>query len=763
MAVRYEYDQEGRLKKTIDGNGNEILMEYATGSLDACTPCSSGKINQPMRIIFPTFEKTFTYDKLGRKTSETDVINPDEAYYSELSYDEAGNLVEKIDREGNKTRYDYDSLKRLVLVADPLGGETEYAYDGRNNLISLKDAEGNVTRFEYDLNNRMVKEIKPMGEETTYAYNALGKLVEKIDAGDQKITYAYNASGRLSHVRHFATSASETPEKTVSFTHDNVGNVTGYDDGVTSAQYQYDNLNRKVSESVNYGAFELQNDYAYYNNGLKRTFTGPDNITYGYAYNDNNQLESVEIPNSGFVSVNEYNWFAPAVLSFPGGTRLELTYDPLMRIESMLAKDPGENELLNRQYNYDRMNNITEKQTESGSFFHVYDDLYRLESTIHPEGADEAFTYDKVGNRQTSDHTVDPWEYNENNELTGYDDFSYQYDANGNMVQKTVGVITTRFFYNTENRLVRVENGSGSILAQYYYDPFGRRLWKEVGGVRTYYHYADEGLVGEYDASGNVIRTYGYVPGSGWSTNPLFMKAGEEYYFYHNDHMGTPQKLKTVNGEVVWSATYSSFGKASIAVEGVENNFRFPGQYFDAETGLHYNYHRYYDPNTGRYLRADPIGLAGGINLFAYVLNNPVNFSDPLGLWSMWLGGSTIASFGVWGGNKGGGVAFDSNDGGLGLYGTNGSSSGFAGSAGAEFGFFTGSVSGETDTFTIGIIVGSIGIVTDDSGNYGFILGGAVGAPAEGTISHNVTDFVSFVDIASFIWDKIKPDSDSCQ
>jgi RHS repeat-associated protein len=99
-----------------------------------------------------------------------------------------------------------------------------------------------------------------------------------------------------------------------------------------------------------------------------------------------------------------------------------------------------------------------------------------------------------------------------------------------------------------------------------------------------------------------------------------------------NDHLGTPKIVTDDAGEVVWKADYQPFGYVDIAVNGIENNLRFAGQYYDEETGLHYNYHRYYDPRTGRYLTPDPIGLAGGINLFAYVQNNPINAVDPLGL-----------------------------------------------------------------------------------------------------------------------------------
>ncbi len=129
------------------------------------------------------------------------------------------------------------------------------------------------------------------------------------------------------------------------------------------------------------------------------------------------------------------------------------------------------------------------------------------------------------------------------------------------------------------------------MIASYYYDPFGRRLWKEVSGTRTYFHYADEGLIGEYESTGTEIKSYGWKPGSAWGTDPLFIKEGSSYFFYHTDHLGTPHKMTAVNGAVVWSAKYSSFGEASVdANSTITNNLRFPGQYFDGETGLYYNY-----------------------------------------------------------------------------------------------------------------------------------------------------------------------------
>ncbi len=115
-------------------------------------------------------------------------------------------------------------------------------------------------------------------------------------------------------------------------------------------------------------------------------------------------------------------------------------------------------------------------------------------------------------------------------------------------------------------------------------------------------------------------------------STPIAFVQSEQNYHVHVDHLGTPKVLTDASGQVGWRADYSPFGKASITSQGPTFNLRFPGQYYDAETGLHYNWHRYYDPETGRYISSDPIGLAGGINTYAYALSNPVALTDPTGL-----------------------------------------------------------------------------------------------------------------------------------
>jgi RHS repeat-associated protein len=186
--------------------------------------------------------------------------------------------------------------------------------------------------------------------------------------------------------------------------------------------------------------------------------------------------------------------------------------------------------------------------------------------------------------------------------------------------------------YNQNNRLIRVEEDS-VILVEYTYNGLGQRIIKEADGATTIFHYDFDGnIIGESDTSGNFSKEYPY---RGTSRLALVDVSTEEIYYYGNDQLGTPQILTDSTNTVVWEAVYKPFGEADVNPNSsVVNNFRFPGQYYDSETDLYYNYHRYYDPSTGRYLTPDPIELAGGINLYLYANGNPINEIDPFGLYT---------------------------------------------------------------------------------------------------------------------------------
>jgi RHS repeat-associated protein len=220
------------------------------------------------------------------------------------------------------------------------------------------------------------------------------------------------------------------------------------------------------------------------------------------------------------------------------------------------------------------------------------------------------------------------------NRLMIQGDRHYDYDAFGNLILERRGKgqqLVTEYRYDCQHRLISVTAPNGQS-ASYRYDPFGRRISKTVEGMTTEFFWQGDKLIAEHHAERH--RSYLYEPDS---FRPLALLEGfgpndTKPYHYQLDHLGTPQELTNPDGEIVWSAHYRAYGEITrLDVGTIDNPLRFQGQYFDAESGLHYNRHRYYNPDIGRYLTPDPVKLAGGINGYRYV-PNPTGWVDPLGL-----------------------------------------------------------------------------------------------------------------------------------
>ena len=166
-------------------------------------------------------------------------------------------------------------------------------------------------------------------------------------------------------------------------------------------------------------------------------------------------------------------------------------------------------------------------------------------------------------------------------------------------------------------------------VAQYKYDALGRRIEKNVNGVLTRYLYDGYNILAEYDDSGNQKARYTHNLAI---DDPLAMERGGQVYYYHKDALGSITALTDVNGQVAQTYEYDSFGSITNQVGNVENPYTYTGREYDPETGLYYLRARYYDARAGRFINEDPIGLEGGINIFAYAENSPINFNDPYGL-----------------------------------------------------------------------------------------------------------------------------------
>jgi RHS repeat-associated protein len=656
---KQDYDIDGNLAKQTDGNNN--VTQFVYGDV------ASGFNRLLVKIIYPTLSQDLQYDQRNRITQSTDTaagsaiaLDGASSQSSKNQYDAVGNLTVVIDPANRNSGTRYDSLGRVNQTTDPANGTTQYGYDARGNLVSVQDAKGNTHRFAYDRLDRMVMEIRPLGQTITYAYDPNGNLTQVTDPKGQVKIYTYDVANRRTREDHYLTAAAVTAQnavKSISYSYNTLDRLTGYNSSTSSLQasnsatYTYDTKQlRQTGESVNYGTFSLGTSTGYNALGQKSNLTYPDGASYSYTYDTNNQLSTVNLPTGfGSITFNSYQWTVPSQITLPGGTVRTQDYDGLLRLKDFSVKDPGQSQVLNYQYSYDTTNNITTKVTEAGTTSYGYDTLDRLTAATYTgqatAQANEAYSYDQLANRLTDNRTTATWVYNANNQLVTADSITYTYDDNGNTSSQTdsVNAANTRnYVYDTDNRLVEVRDNTNTLIAAYSYDPFGRRLSKDTGSSKTYFFYNAEGLIAEADASGAITKTYGYAPGSTFSTNPLWLKATAtgsttaNYYYYQNDHLGTPMKLLNQSGVTVWSATYDSFGKATVDPSStITNNLRFPGQYYDAETGLHYNWARYYDPTTGRYVTSDPIGLRGGFNTYTYVHGRPLMYIDPYGLFGM--------------------------------------------------------------------------------------------------------------------------------
>ncbi len=311
-----------------------------------------------------------------------------------------------------------------------------------------------------------------------------------------------------------------------------------------------------------------------------------------------------------------------------GGT-VNNTFDQSGRLT---VANPGSDK--ERTYTYDNIGNLTSVSAPTTPWYnrtYTYDALNRLDHAEGPYGTMD-YTYDNVGNRLTkvAGGQTETYTYitgtNKLSEITGTDTLSYTHDANGNIT----GIGNKTLTYNQNNRLIKVEE-NGTTLGEYTYNGLGQRIIKEVDGVTTVFHYDFNGnIIGESGSDGVFTVEYLY---RGKGRSAMVDVASGEMYYFGNDQLGTPQILTDATNTVVWEGYNKPFGDADVNPNSsVVNNFRFLGQYFDEETGFHYNYHRYYEPRTGRFLTPDPIGLYGGINLFLYAENNPVNLVDPEGL-----------------------------------------------------------------------------------------------------------------------------------
>ncbi|WP_372240614.1 RHS repeat-associated core domain-containing protein [Pseudomonas sp. R4-34-07] len=648
---KYERNDQGDVIRQIDPDGNATDYSYdqrgqLTGVWYPDNSCHRLVWNERGQLVEEQLPnggiKRYRYDDLGRQVAREDeqgaliqyqwdsvgrltrLVLPDGAA-REFSYNPYGKIIAERDELGHVTHYEYaDGLHLISRRINADGTQVKYLYDNARLLLTAIENEvGETYQLDYHPNGLIQQETGFDGQRTAYAYDLNGNLLEKTEHGDdgsQLITrYERDHAGRL--VRKTLPDSS-----IVDYAYDRQGNLLSVDDGHWFLAYEYDRQNRLTAEHQGWGTLR----YGYDACGQLQHLRLPDNNRLTFNHDKGGHLATVELNGSLltshlFKAGREHQRQQGQLLS-------HYHYDEQNRLHTH-AVTQQQNHLYQRHYDYDKTGNLTRlHDTRKGEHLYRYDPLHRLTRADHSQDVQERFGHNPAGNLLMQDRPGP--DIVAGNRLVIQGDHHYDYDAFGNLIRERRGKghsLVTEYRYDCQHRLIGITKPNGQT-ANYRYDPFGRRISKTVDDITTEFFWQGDKVVAEHHADRH--RSYLYEPDS---FRPLallegFGPAETKPYHYQLDHLGTPQELTTPEGEIVWSAHYRAYGEISrLDVGKVDNPLRFQGQYFDQESGLHYNRHRYYNPDIGRYLTPDPVKLAGGINAYQYV-PNPTGWVDPLGL-----------------------------------------------------------------------------------------------------------------------------------
>ena len=531
-----------------------------------------------------------------------------------------------------------------------------------NNLI-LVSWDGKITAYGYDAAGQLVQQTE-YGQSTDkgrlknrpetwhihhFKRNILGQLIEK---------QSRKVSGRNGQSKDEGISRTR-------FEYDPVtGNLTKARNQHSSVELAYDELDRLIGETTVHNGQSATVGYQYDPLGNRIRTILPDGRPIDYLYYGSGHLHQISLDGEVITDI-ERDKLHREIQRTQGSISSLYDYDPMGRLKSQRTIQNGTQTLhgkqnplaggaVNRRYAYDKAGNLIQSADQrSGVLNYVYDKIGRIQEARNSQtGRSETFAFDPAHNI-LSDKAVEGKGKGSNissgNRLESYNGIEYTYDALGNLIYRQLPDGENQYYqYDLENQLVRAEikkPAGNTEIWTYAYDPFGRRLskerqdklaWTSTDPKRTHFVWDGTRLLQEYTYKGS----YTYIYTDQDSYEPLAQifdnaKDSKQYLaYFHNDQISIPREMTDIHGNLLWYGEYTAWGrlkKDERVYKNAHQPFRLQNQYFDEETGLHYNLMRYYEPEAGRFVNQDPIGLLGGDNLYAFAPSTQA-WVDPLGL-----------------------------------------------------------------------------------------------------------------------------------
>lgn len=617
----------------FDGLGRSIT-EKSTGPDNKTIATQTvydarGAVKQKSLPYFYGYESPkytyYTYDPVGRVT---EITNPDNTRVKSCYNDW---ITVGIDSNNHRKRATKDAYGRLARVEEYTGtfsscdssqgtpyATTNYTYDVLGNLLTVMDAKNNQTTMSYDTLGRKTSMHDPDMGNWNYYYDQNGNMTSQLDSMNQWIYFQYDALNRLRQKDY--SNQKTLGEGDIVYNYDELnytqyakGRLTSMRDQSGTAIIHYDLMGRVIRELKTVTGTTYTTQYGYDQLGRPNAITYPDNTAVNYNYNGP-LLSSVYDGSTTYAAYSGYNSLGqPGTVAYGNGVTTSYTYDSnTYRLNAFNTTKSGAT-YQNMTYGYDNIGNITSiTDYTDNNQTHEADKIARLNSL-----------------------NTAPYTYNSPNgvrphAVTSAGGSTYHYDNNGNM---TIGAGRT-ITYDPENRPMAI-NASGTSTI-FYYDGNGERVKKATGPTTTVY------IGSLYECTNGSCTKYIFANGQ-----RIAAKTNTNTFYYHPDHLGGSSMITDANGSQVEYIAYYPFGQTRIDSGSANVPYKYTGQELDSETGL-YNYNaRLYDPVLGKFITADSIvpnpGDPQSFNRYSYVRNNPVNYIDPSGHWSIKIGGTKIS------------------------------------------------------------------------------------------------------------------------
>lgn len=569
------------------------------------------------------------FDELGRVVEVTDRIGP----VSATRYDDLHRPIEVIVGSSEVTRYEWNAIGKITGRFGPgLQSET-WQYDVYGNLVAHTDASGLAVGYEYDREGNLTAIINRAGERLEYRHDLQGRIVEEKFFDGRIQRYEYDFADRQITI-HLSDG------RTINQTFDKVGLLSrrSSSDGLADL-FQYDKEGRVIQASNTHASVKIQRDC------FGRVVHEAQNgrlVSYRYDLDGNRLLRMLALGVTGcdlqfnvdsrgrlvsFIDelgiCQQWRWDdADRLLgrSCPGGLAEEFRYDPDRHLsEHRLEASNGSSRT---SYRYDGNGNLRElTQTGDGTLVYRYDALDRVQEVRRNGIVVESYIYD--ANNSISETHRGRRSLAPGGKVLADGKRTLFYGSDGAISSIQSGEQTWWLKHDVNSRLVEVASNSGKPI-HYEYDALGRRVAKTVGAERTELLWDGQSLLAEveYGKTAAIYLSIDFRPFAQW-------KDGHRYTPIL-DCRGAVQQVYDERQQR-WKCLLDSYGNVLSAAGDGPSPFRLRGQYYDAESGFHYNFHRYYDPQLGDFTAPDPLGMRGGLHLYAYP-RNPLRWNDPLGL-----------------------------------------------------------------------------------------------------------------------------------